>query len=449
MSVPDTNSATAGKNPSGHAAGKSPSGQKGGGLLLPELNSSDVGDATAEVADEPSAPLLPPPTVADQPAMPMTSLTAEAVIWPVRVASEWAARLILIAIASYLFLRVLEKVSFVAFTLVIGLFFTAILHPVEAKLRERLSGRKSLSTAIVLLSGVALFGLIGWFVVAQISSHSGALAGQVSQAGQRIQRWLETGPFHVRSADTAKWITNVTDAVRSHQAQLASRVLSTAQVLAEFIGGLFLAILSAFFMLRDGDIIWRWMLRLIPTGARPRTDIAGNRGWHTLGGYIRGEVTIAVIHSLSIFIALLILRVPLAAPLAVVIFLGSFIPILGLTVAGTICVAVTFLEHGVTAAVVIAIVIIVLVQLEGHVLQPVIMSRAVHLHPLAVALAVASGTTLYGVVGALVAVPLVAFLNSFVRGLRDEPADPVAEGEKPGDTTSPPTRTARRPRTTR
>ncbi|MCW2526884.1 MAG: pheromone autoinducer 2 transporter, partial [Pseudonocardiales bacterium] len=143
--------------------------------------------------------------------------------------------------------------------------------------------------------------------------------------------------------------------------------------------------------------------------------------------------------AVTISIALLILQVPLAAALGVIIFLGSFIPILGLTVAGALCVGVTLLEHGPTAAIIILIIIILLVQAEGNILQPLIMSRAVHIHPLAVAVSVAAGTTLYGIVGALVAVPLVAFMNSFIRGLRNEVPDPESEGNIEGDRPRPST----------
>ena len=130
----------------------------------------------------------------------------------------------------------------------------------------------------------------------------------------------------------------------------------------------------------------------MPAPARQQVDYAGRRGWFSLGGYVRGQVIIAFIHAVTITILLFILRIPLAAALGVLIFLGSFIPILGLTISGALCVGVALLEHGVGAAIIVAIAIIVLVQIEGHLLQPIIMSRAVHIHPLAVVLAVAAGT---------------------------------------------------------
>jgi putative heme transporter len=373
---------------------------------------------------DPEAPIvLSEPDVAP---ISMTSPTAEAVTWPVRVASEWAGRLLIVALGGYILLRALERISLVAFAFVLGIFFTSVLHPLERRLRAKL-GKKSLSSAIVLLSGIIVFGLVGWFVYDQISSHSTELGDQINNVGVKVKNWLRGAPFHVRDADLDKWTTNLTGVLKTHQTQVLSSAIGTAQTVFEILGGTFLALISTFFLLRDGDQVWHWVLRLFPQAARKRMDVAGDRGWSTLGGYVRGQVTIAFIHAITIFFVLLILRVPLAAALAVIIFLGSFIPILGLTVSGALCIGVTLLEHGLTAGIVVAIAIIALVQLEGNLLQPLIMSRAVHIHPLAVALAVAAGTTLDGVVGALIAVPLAAFTNSFVRALRAEPVDPVTE----------------------
>jgi predicted PurR-regulated permease PerM len=172
-------------------------------------------------------------------------------------------------------------------------------------------------------------------------------------------------------------------------------------------------------------------------------DRAGRVGWRTLGGYMRGQVLIALFHGISVTIVLLVLGVPLAAALGVLIFLGSFIPLIGLTVTGALCTAVALLEHGVTSAIIVAGAIIVLVQLEAHLLQPVIMSRSVEVHPLAIALSVITGTVLAGIVGALLAVPLVAFLNSTIHALRQtsEVPDgtfPVAHKDSPrGDPVDP------------
>ena len=353
----------------------------------------------------------------------------DAVIWPVRVAAAWSWRLLTIAIALYLVLIVFSKIHIVAFAFIVALFFTAVLHPLEKRL-ESLGLHKSAAASLVLFAGLIVFGLIAWFVVVQITSHANTLGDQLTKVSEQIRDWLQNGPFHLREADLNNFTNSITNAIKNNQGKLVSGAVSTARTVFEVLGGLALSIFSTFFLLRDGDLIWRWVLRLMPTPAREQVDYAGRHGWFSLGGYVRGQVIIAFIHAVTITILLFILRIPLAAALGVLIFLGSFIPILGLTISGALCVGVALLEHGVGAAIVVAIAIVVLVQVEGHLLQPIIMSRAVHIHPLAVVLAVAAGTTIYGIVGALIAVPLVAFLNAFMRALREWRQDAAAGRDK-------------------
>jgi putative heme transporter len=354
---------------------------------------------------------------------------SDAVIWPVRVAAAWSWRIIVIVGVLYLFAMAFERLTLVAFAFVLALFFTAVLHPLENRLR-RLGLHKSLASALVLLAGIVVFGLVGWFVVVQISDHWSTLTDQVSKVTDKIKNWLETGPFHISAADIDKWTSNLSSTLKQHQGQLVSGALTTARTVFEVLGGLLLSLFATFFLLRDGNLVWRWAQNLVPGQARHRVDVAGRRGWLTLGGYVRGQVTIAVIHAVTVFLVLLIVRVPLAAALGVIVFLGSFVPLVGLTVSGALCVGIALLEHGAGAALAVGITIVVLFQAEGHLFQPLIMSRAVHIHPLAVALAVTAGTTLYGIIGALLAVPLVAFLNSFIRGLKEKPPDPVTEDKR-------------------
>jgi predicted PurR-regulated permease PerM len=348
------------------------------------------------------------------------------VSWAVRAAAMWAVCVLAVAAAGYVGIKLFERVSFIAFGFILSLFFTAVLVQLVDRLTD-LGMNRTLATALVLVAGITVFALVAWFVIAQITSHASELGDQIVAVANKITNWLKTGPLHLKNSDINAWQKQITDAVRQHQGQLVSGAISTARTVLEVISGLLLALFSTFFLLRDGGLVWQWVVRLFPHVARGRMDRAGRRGWQTLGGYVRGQVTIAFIHAVTITVLLLILRVPLAAALGVLIFLGSFIPIVGLTISGALCVGVALLEHGTGAAIAVAIAIIVLVQVEGHLLQPLIMSRAVHIHPLAVVLAVAAGTALYGIIGALLAVPLTAFTNSFVRGLWGDPRDPVTE----------------------
>ncbi|TAM81774.1 MAG: AI-2E family transporter [Jatrophihabitans sp.] len=343
---------------------------------------------------------------------------AEAVTWGVRVAAAWSWRLILIGLGVYVLADIFGRVQLVALSFVIALFLTAILHPLERRISAVIGRPRSLSAMLALLFGLAVLTGVGYFVGWQINTHSDQLGNQITQFVDETKKWLQTGPLHLKSSDLDKITKNITHTIQAHQGELISGAIATVRTVVEFLTALLLILFATFFLLRDGEQVWRWVLRLLPRTAQARVDVAGRVGWHTLGGYMRGQLLIALFHGVTVTILLFVLRVPLAGALGVLIFLGSFIPLVGLTVAGALCVAVTILEHGLTAGIVIAIAIVVLVQVEGHVLQPWIMSRSVAVHPLAIALAVITGTTLAGIVGALLAVPFVAFVNSTVSALR-------------------------------
>jgi predicted PurR-regulated permease PerM len=272
-----------------------------------------------------------------------------------------------------------------------------------------------------MLIGLAVLAGIGWFVTWQITTHASELADQISDFVTNTKKWLQTGPLHLKAADLDQIADKIKSAITSHETEVISGAVETVRTVVEVIGALLVILISTFYLLRDGDGVWSWVVHRLPRAAQQHVDRAAHAGWHTLGGYMRGQLLIAVFHGVSVTIVLLVLRVPLAGALGVLIFLGSFIPLVGLTVTGALCVAIALLEHGLISAVVVAVAIIVLIQLEAHLLQPVIMSRSVEVHPLAVILAVIAGTTLAGIVGALLAVPFVAFVNTTVRALRDPP----------------------------
>lgn len=373
--------------------------------------------------DGPAPGDAPQPPVTTAPLSDARHNSTEAVTWPVRVAAAWAWRLAVLGGVTYVIYRFVGTIGLVVFPFIIALFFTAMLHPVELRMR-RLPGRASVAALLALLVGVAVLAGLGYFVYWQISSHNKQLGDQVTSSVNHLKHWLETGPLHVKSSDLDKISSNIANTIKSHSGQLISGAVTTVRTVVEILTGFLLVLLTTFYLLRDGEIVWGWVVRLFPQAARPRLDVAGRAGWRAFGGYMRGQFVIALFHGVSITILLLILRVPLAAALGVLIFIGSFIPLVGLTVTGALAVAVSLLEHGAGAAIVVAIAIVVLVQVEGHVLQPFVMSRSVDIHPLAVVLSVIAGTALKGIPGALVAVPLVAFLNTSIKALHSERAGP-------------------------
>jgi predicted PurR-regulated permease PerM len=378
-----------------------------------------VPDQQDQVADEPARPA--PPAVHTPPLSDTRHDAVEAVTWPVRVAAAWSWRAVVIGGTTYLVLRLLGRVGIVVFSFIIALFLTAMLHPLEVRFR-RLPGRKSISALLALLVGLLIVAGLGTFVAWQISSHDQQLADQATKVVNNVKHWLETGPLHIKSSDLDKVSGNLIDTIKKHGSDILSGAIDTVKAVSEGLAALLLVLLTTFYLLRDGELVWQWVVHLFPKRSHERLDFAGRAGWSTFGGYMRGQFLIALFHGATVTILLFILQVPLAAALGVLIFIGSFIPLLGLTVTGALAVAIAILEHGLTAGIVVAIAIIVLVQVESHVLQPFIMSRSVHVHPLAVVLAVIAGTALKGIAGALIAVPLVAFLNTSIKALNAGPA---------------------------
>lgn len=359
---------------------------------------------------------------------------AQSVTWQVRVAAAWSWRLLLLAAMLYVIGWVAHKLELVVISFVLALFFTAVLHPVQRAIHRVVPKPASLSSALALLFGVAVIAGIGWFVVWQISENSGQLATQVTDLINKTKHWLQTGPLRLKATNLDNITSKITKAITNHQDELVSGAIQTVRAVADVLGALLLVLLSTFFLLRDGDRVWRFVLHFTPKRQQPNVDHAARVGWHTLGGYMRGQVLIALFHGISVMIVLFILRIPLAAALGVLIFLGSFVPLIGLTVTGALCVAVALLEHGLGAGIVVAIAIVVLLQLEAHLLQPLIMSRSVEIHPLAVALSVISGTIVAGIPGALLAVPFAAFLNTTIRALQaGPPTEPSADADADAD----------------
>lgn len=358
----------------------------------------------------------------------------DGVTWPIRVAAAWAWRLIVLGVGVYGLVWIFTRIWLVAFSFILALFLTAVLLPLERRLRTVVRRPRSVAPLLSLLIGVAVLGGIATFVTWQVSSHWSQLSDQISSLVAHTKHWLQTGPLHLKSSDIDKAGNSITNRITQHPGELISGAITTVRAVSEFFTALLLILLSTFYLLRDGEQVWRWVVSLFPKAAQEHIDRAGSAGWRTFGGYMRGQMLIALFHGVTITILLLALRVPLAAALGVLIFLGSFVPLLGLLVTGALAVGVALLENGVISAVVVAIAIIVLVQVEGHLLQPFIMSRSVKVHPLAVLLGVVAGTTLGGIPGAFVAVPLIAFVNTTVRVLyasskrapSAEPADPGA-----------------------
>jgi len=184
--------------------------------------------------------------------------------------------------------------------------------------------------------------------------------------------------------------------------------------IGHLIAGAFIVLFATIFFIYDGRAIWLWLVRLLPHAARERTDGAGMRAWLVLSSYTRATVLVALVDAIGIGVVAAILRLPLVVPIAVLVFLSSFVPIIGATLSGAVAVAVALVTNGLLSAVLMLVGVLGVQQLESHVLQPFLMGRMVRVHPLAVVLVVAVGSFAVGIVGALLAVPAAAVANAVV-----------------------------------
>jgi predicted PurR-regulated permease PerM len=269
----------------------------------------------------------------------------------------------------------------------------------------------------VLLTGVAIVGGMLTFVVSQFVTGLPGLVEQVTQSIESTRTWLIEGPAHLSKDQITNAGNSAIEALRNNQTKLTSGALSTAATVTEIITGALLVLFTLIFFLHGGRNIWQFVTRIFPENVQDRVRDAGRAGFQSLIGYVRATFLVALVDALGIGTGLAIMGVPLALPLASLVFLGAFIPLVGAVVAGFLAVVVALLAKGFIYALITLGLIIAVQQLEGHVLQPLVMGRAVSVHPLAVVLAIAAGAVLAGIVGALLAVPTVAFLNSAIRVL--------------------------------
>ncbi|MFD0570465.1 AI-2E family transporter [Kitasatospora gansuensis] len=379
--------------------------------------------ATAERPEQLPVPREPAPVVVEvkpEPVRefhaPRPATPAEAVPWGLRVAAESTWRLLLLAGALYLLFRVVDMLRLVAFAVLAALLISALLEPTVSWLRRH-GVPRSLAAAGTFLSGVAGIGLVGWFVVWQVTTNLHSVTDQVQEGVERIRDWLVTGPLHLTQQQITDFAKQISAAIGTNSEQITSAGFTGVTIAVEVLTGVVLTAFTTFFLLYDGARIWGWALGMLPR--QSRYAMAGApKAWATLTAYVRGTVCVAFIDALCIGIGIQLLGVQLALPLAVIVFLGAFVPLVGALVTGTIAVLIALVTQGPFTALMVMVVLVAVQQIEGHLLQPLILGRAVRVHPLAVVLGVAAGTIVGGIGGAIVSVPLIAVTNTVVVHLR-------------------------------
>jgi putative heme transporter len=345
----------------------------------------------------------------------------------VRKAAAWAWRLLVILAAVVAVLWVVEKLEVIVVPVLLALMISALLVPAVDWLDRRGLPRGGAVT-LVLLVGFAILGGILAFVITQFVYGLPDLTKQVERSIDSTRRWLIEGPAHLRGEQIDNAGNAAIQALHNNQAKLTSGALSTAATVTELVASAVLALFTLIFFLYGGRNIWQYVTKIVPAGARDRVVEAGRAGYGSLIGYVRATFLVALTDAAGVGTGLAIMGVPLALPLASLVFLGAFIPLVGAVIAGFLAVIVALLAKGIVYALATLGLLVVINQLEAHLLQPLVMGRAVSIHPLGVVLAIATGGVLAGAVGALLAVPTVAFLNNAVQVLLAP--DPSAEAEK-------------------
>jgi putative heme transporter len=340
----------------------------------------------------------------------VTSDLASSVPHGLRVATAYSWRLLVVAAAIGVAVWLVIQLKLLVVPLLIAILVSALLSPgLRWLLRHRVP--KWLSIVICLLATIAIVGGLLWLAIWQITQQWDSVQERTVAAVDDLRSYLVTGPLHLTESQIDGFLSQGWTFLQQQAQVLWSGALAIGSTVGHIATGVLLSLFILLCLLADGNGIWGWTTRLFPRKARPAVDGAGRAGWQTVVNYTRTQLLVATIDAVGIGLGAFLLGVPLAVPVAVLVFLGSFIPIVGAVVTGALAVFLALVYNGPWIALWMLVVVLGVQQLEGHVLQPLLMGSAVKVHPLAVVLVVAGGALIAGIPGALFAVPLAAFVN--------------------------------------
>lgn len=320
----------------------------------------------------------------------------------------------------------MTQLTLVLIPVMIALILASAIHPVLGWMRRK--GVPSiLATWLALIGLLAILGAVGWLITVAVRNQWDELVSSASDGITSLQDYVQRLPFQITDQQIEDARQSVVGFLTS--SSFGTGALAGVSAAANFITGLVLMIVVLFFFMKDGPKIWEFLLRPFTGSSYERAQRVGHKGVEVLGGYVRGTATIAAVDAVGIGVALAIIQVPLAIPLAVIVFLTAFIPIVGATAAGILAALVALVANGPVAALIVILVVIGVNQLEGNFLQPVVMARSLKLHPLIVLIALTVGTVLAGIVGAVLAVPIAAVVWGIVSIWNgpDAPAEPARQ----------------------
>ena len=331
--------------------------------------------------------------------------------------------------AGALVLYLLVQLRLVVLPVILALFLSTLLVP-PANLLRRRGLPPSAATAAVVVGAVLLLAGVVLLLVTQVTPQLSTLGQQVTRGIEDVQRWLATGPLHVSEEELSGTFDRLRASFGGDGRGVARGLLTGATVAGEIVAGLILTLVLTFFFVKDGDRFSGFLLDVVGEQRREDARAIGRQAWETVSAYLRGVATVGLVDAVLIGIGLVIVGVPLVIPLAVLTFFGAFFPLVGAFLAGALAALVALVAKGPLAALIVIGITIGVQQLEGHVLAPVVLGRAVNLHPVAILLALTAGAVLAGIVGAFLAVPVMAVAWTVLVYLRQRGQEEVGEAER-------------------
>lgn len=347
----------------------------------------------------------------------------------IRVAAGWSWRLLVVAAAAAVVLWAAAELRLVTLPIFLALLATALLRPPAAWL-ERAGAPPALAAGLVLAAALAALVGLATLLTPTLADELGQLGSDLREGVDEVADWLTEGPLGLSDGELDDWIDNGIDALQERRDTIAGGAVSGALLAIEVVAGLLLALVFTFFFVKDGERMWKATVDFAPERRRDDLRAIGDRSWETLAGYLRGVTVIAAFDAVFIGLALVLLDVPAALPLALFVFFGAYVPLAGAFVTGLAAVLVALVANGVGNAALVLAAVVAVQQFEGNVLEPVVLSRAVKLHPVAILAAVTIGGVLAGIPGAFVAVP-VAAVAARVGGYLRQPGVADAGGDEP------------------
>ncbi|HVM19268.1 MAG TPA: AI-2E family transporter [Egibacteraceae bacterium] len=322
----------------------------------------------------------------------------------------------------------LSRLTVVIVPMIVALFPAAVLVPPTSALKRR-GWPPALAALVVMTGALGLLAALFSFLAPAFAAELGGLADKVEQGYGQVRLWLRASPLGIEALPMDEALDRVRQQAGEQGNGIGGRILEAGTAVVHGVTGIALALFTLFFYLKDGSRIARWLRDLFPRRVRADLQGIGDRVWFTIGAYIRGLLVIGLVDAVLIGTGLALLGIPLALPLAVLVFFGALFPIVGAFLAGTIAVLVALAANGLGAAIAVLVLIVVVQQLEGHILTPVMLGRATEMHPLAVIAVLTSGALLMGVAGAFLSVPVAASLARALAYVRNRPRAAVTPAQ--------------------